>query len=250
MRLETNWARLKAHRGRLNNQDVQGLSAILFRDCENWLEEKLDRREDAALVIEVLGFLAQCGSTEATAILLRQLESGEEALQAAAAEALKLCPPILAKEALAEVMLRQSRSAVKAGEVLLSYGADGADELWRLWFADNSRTSLKAQVLQLLAETLDSRTEQLAYLGFLSGEDELKRAALKSADKLETGHLWGNVALCLSHPDWRIRAGAVRLLRKWGEAKAKPYLVMMGADPDPWVEDERLKAIAEMERVV
>lgn len=247
MDIEGNWARIKAHRGKLNSMEMQGLAEVLYDKQEEWLEEKLHFRDDKSLAIEILGYLGQSGSAKAANILLNQMESREEVLLVAAADALKQCPPALVLEQLAKIMLRQNQSAIKAGEVLLSFGQVGADVLWRLWFGDNSHSGIKVQILQLLAETKDKRAVPLAFLAFLSEEEELIRTALIAAEKLEAGSLWGNVALCLKNTSWKLRGRAARLLGQWHEKRALAFLREMGADPDPWVEEERKKAMALLE---
>jgi len=244
MDIEGNWARIKTHRARLSDRDVRGLAAVLFYDREDWLEEKLRSREDEALVIEFLGYLGQSGSLEAVRILLQQWDTHDEALLLAAAEALRKCPSILTLDPLIQILRQQNANAIKAGEVLLSYGREGADALWHLWYEENSAAGLKMQILQLMAESMDQRAEPLAYLAFLSEDDDLVRAALKAADKLDARILWGNVAYCLKHQDWKLRGRAARLLGRWEEKRALDSLREMGADPDPWVEEERRKAIA------
>ncbi|MEL7624551.1 MAG: HEAT repeat domain-containing protein [Clostridiales bacterium] len=246
MDIEGNWTRIKTHRRRFSSLEIQGLAETLFRGQEDWLGEKLRRREDQALALEFLGCLGRSGSPKAVALLLKYLEEREEVLQLAAAAALKVCPPALILEPLAQIMLRQNHSSVKAGEVLLALGPEGADSLWNLWFVTECPGGLKAQILQLLAEIKDERCQDLAFLALMSGGEELVRAALKAAEKLEMKDLWGNVAGYLKHPSWRLRGRAVLLLGSWGEGEALPYLREMGEDPDPWVEEERQKAISKI----
>ena len=250
MDFNRNWLRVKAHRGRLTKQDMQGIAEILFCDQEVWLEEKLRLKEDEALAMELLGYLGKSGSLQAVGILLKQLDAREEILQVAAAEALKCCPPILVLEPLAQIMLLQNPGAVKAGEVLLSFGRQGEDQLWSLWFENNATMGLKVQILQLLAEVLETRAESLAFLAFLSEEDEMILAALKTAERLDARALWGNVAVCLKHPGYLLRGRAARLLGRWEEERALAFLVAMGADPDSWADEERQKAIEIIERKV
>ncbi|MCL2165780.1 MAG: hypothetical protein FWH49_00580 [Clostridiales bacterium] len=249
MDMEANWQRIKAHRLRLTDQEVRGLAEVLFYEQEAWLEEKLRQREGEALAMEILGFLGSIGSLQAVSILLKQLDSGIEVLQVAAVEALKQCPAIVILEPLSKIMLQQNRSSIKAGEVLLSFGENGAEELWNLWFDKKSAAGLKIQVLQLLAETTDARAVHLAFLAFLSEEDELILTAMKAAEKRNATCLWGNVAGCLSHSAWRIRGRAVHLLGEWKESRALDILREMGIDPDPWVEEERQKAIGILSHV-
>ncbi|MCL1849186.1 MAG: HEAT repeat domain-containing protein [Clostridiales bacterium] len=239
MSMEQDWARIVAHHERLNQEELQGIATVLFREGEGWLEEKLQTREAEALAMEMLGCLGHGGSESAAEVLLRQLESREEALQIAAAEALKMCVPELVIQPLIEMIQRQGYNAIKAGEVVLRFGALGADAIWQLWFREGSPVSLKTQILQLLTEAKDDRVEPLAYLAFVSGEEDLIRAALDGAEKMRLTRLWGNVVLCLASPNWRLRGGAVRILGSWGEERAQPFLVGMGVDPDPWVEEER-----------
>ena len=249
MDIESNWNRIKTHRGKLSNQDIWGLSTVLFFEQEEWLERKLKYKEDEAMAVEFLSCLGQHGSRKAAAVLLRQLENREEMMQVAATEGLKHCPMEYTLEPLTRMMLRQNQSAIKAGEVMLSYGAPGADVLWELWFSQDNLSGLKAQILRLLTEAEDQRAERLAFLAFLSEEEELLREALITAEKLGAVGLWGNVAGCLTHPSWRFRGRAVKLLGQWGIAEALVYLLAMGEDPDPWVEEERQKAIAVLETV-
>lgn len=243
MDIEGNWARIKTHRRRLSSQEIQGLAEVLFQGQEDWLGEKLRRREDQPLALEFLGYLGRSGSPQAVSLLLKYLEEREEVLQLAAAAALKSCPPALILEPLAQMMLRQNHSSVKAGEVLLALDSEGADRLWQLWFGQDCPSGLKAQILQLLAEIKDDRCEALTFLALMSGGEELVRAALQAAEKLEMKALWGNVIGYLKHPSWRLRGRAVLLLGSWGEREALPYLKEIGEDVDPWVEEERQKAI-------
>ena len=247
MDIEGNWTRIKTHRARLSDRDIRGLAGVLFYDREDWLEEKLRAREDESLVLEFLGYLGQSGSLEAVRILLQQWETHEEGLLLAAAEALQKCPPILTLDPLIQIMRQQNPNAIKAGEVLLRYGRDGADALWHLWYEESSSVGLKSQILQLLAESMDRRAEPLAYLAFLSEDDELIRVGLKAAEKLDARILWGNVAYCLKNQDWKLRGRAARLLGRWGDRRALDSLREMDVDPDPWVEEERRKAIALLE---
>jgi len=247
MDIEGNWERIKNHRERLSASEIRGLAAILFRDKEEWLAGKARQREDEALVIEFLACLGMDGSGKAINILLNTLETGDEARQAAAAEALKLCPCDLTMEALADMTRGQAQAAVKAGEVILSYGDAGTDVLWRLWFGADKPESLKARVLELLTEAADPRIEPLAFLAFLTGNDALVDAALKAAEKIDARALWANIVPCLSMADWKLRGRAARLLGKWKESRALGFLLDMGADPDPWVEEERQKAIANID---
>ena len=237
------WEQIKTHRKNLNDKEMQGIADVLLRGQEDWLGGKLRQREDEALVLEFLGCMGRKGSVKAIEILLQQLEAREEVLQAATAEALKRSQPLLALEPLAQMMLRQSQSSIKAGEVLLSFGDEGVHALWELWFGENKPSSLKAQILHLLAEAKDDRSESLVFLGLLSKEEELIRAALIAADKMETKSLWRNVAGCLKNSSWQLRSRAIQLLSQWEEKRALPYLRDMEADADPWVEEERQKAI-------
>jgi HEAT repeat protein len=244
--VEANWSRIKTHRKRLSDREIQGLAVTLFQGREDWLGEKLRRREDQALTLEFLGSLAQSGSPQAAGLLLNYLEGREEILQSAAAEALKSCPPVLILESLTQIMLRQNRGSAKAGEVLLALGPEGAEAIWGLWFGEDCPASLKAQILQLLTEIRDSRCEALVFLALMSGNEELAAAALKSAGQLELKTLWGNIAGYLNHPSWRLRGRAAALLAQWDEKAALPYLREMRKDPDPWVEEERRKALGRM----
>jgi HEAT repeat protein len=246
MDIEANWSRIKTHRQRLSDRELQGLAQILFLGQETWLGEKLRRREDQSLALEFLGYLAQNGSSQAAGLLLNYLEDREEILQSAAAAALKSCPPGLILEPLTQMMLRQNQGSVKAGEVLLALSPEGADAMWRLWFGENCPMSLKAQIIQLLTKIKDGRCEALAFLALATGGEELAAAALKTAGRLELKALWGNVAGYLKHPSWRLRGRAASLLAQWEERKALPYLQEMGEDTDPWVEEERLKAISRL----
>lgn len=243
MNIEGDWKRIKAHRERLSDEDIRGLAEILFFNQEDWLEEKLRFREDEALVLEILGCLGHSGSVKAAKTLLKYLEAGEEVIQIAAAESLKLCQPDFVIEPLAQMMLKQGQGSVKAGEIIMSFGSEGAYVLWSLWFGESRSAGLRSQILQLLAEAKDERTEPLAFLAFLSEEEDLIRTALKTAEKMETMSLWGNVAECLRNPSWRIRGRAAQILGQWEEKRALRYLYEMGNDPDPWVEEERQIAI-------
>ena len=244
MHVEENWTRIKNHRNRFNDLEIQGMAEALYQGQEDWLAEKLRLREDGVLALEFLGCLGKSGSAKAIAVLIQYLEGGDKALQAAAAEALKSCPSILVLEPLVQIMSRQWQGSIKAGEVLLRLGREGTDALWQLWFGHNKPASLKAQLLQLLSEVRDQRAVSLAFLAFLSDDEELIREALRAAEKLEAKELWGNVSGCLRHPSWRLRGKAVQILGRWGEVRALAYLHDMGADADPWVEEERQKAMA------
>ena len=246
MDIEGNWEKIRIHRERFDGREARGLALVLFRDNEEWLAAKLRQRKDEALAVEFLGYLGMDGSGGAVKVLLDTLETGDEALQAAVTEVLKKCPHELTIEALISMMVRHKQVAVKAGEVILSYGDAGADALWKLWFDDKSPASLKARILELLTEVSDPRIERLAFLAFLDDDDELTDAALKAAERIDGRALWGNVAACLAKPSWKLRGRAVRLLGKWNESRALPYLLDMDADPDPWVEEERRKAIADI----
>ena len=243
MNREENWRRLKTHRKRLSDQDIQGFAEVLFQDQEDWLREKLWLRDDVTLVFELLSCLGRAGSTKAAEILLEQLNAGEEVLQIAAAEALKQCPPILVLEPLTKIMQEQNPGSVKAGEILLSFGDEGSQALWQMWFGENRPVRLKSQILQLLTEARDDHAESLAFLAFLSGEEELVRMALKTAEELDTTSLWGNVAECLKSPGWQLRGKAAYILGRWKESNALVHLQDMGVDDDPWVEEERQKAM-------
>jgi len=94
-----------------------------------------------------------------------------------------------------------------------------------------------------LADADDPRAEALIFLAFLSDDEQLSRAALKACEKLGLSRLWGNVAIFLAHPNWRLRGKASTLLGKWGVKDALIFLMSAGLDPDPWVEEERQKAI-------
>jgi len=244
MDIEENWGRIKTHRARLKDHDIQGLAEVLFLDREDWLAEKLRLRDDTALAIELLGCLGHAGSVKAAEILLEQLETREEVLQVATAEALKRCPPVIVLTSLTKMMSEQNQGAVKAGEILLSFGQEGIQELWRLWFGEHKPARLRYQILQLLTEAGDERAERLAFLAFLSEDDELAGIALKAAEELDARSLWGNVTECLKSSDWRIRGRAARVLGLWGEKKALAFLSAMGSDEDPWVEEEKQKALA------
>jgi len=243
MDIEKTWEKIKNHRVRLNDNEIHGLAVVLFRGREEWLAEKLRQREDMAMAIEFLSFLGKEGSDQAAQALLNTLESGDEALQAAAAEALKQCPFELIVERLISLMLARKQAAAKAGEIILRFTDAGADVLWRLWFGEEKPASLKALIIELLAEVSDPRVELLAYLALLSDNDELIEAALRAAEKIDAKALWGNVLNCLFMANWKHRGMAVRLLGKWKERRALNYLYEMGADPDPWVEEERQRAI-------
>jgi HEAT repeat protein len=244
MDIEGNWRRIKTHRKRLTDSEIREIAEVLYRGQEAWLCGKLILREDLALAMEFLGHLGKSGSGYAVNILLNQMESRDEVIQVAAAESLKGCDPSLVFEPLVHMMTRQNQSSVKAGEVLLSYGEMGVIALWQLWYADDTTVRLKSQILQLLVETRDNRAESLAYLAFLSGEEELVRVALGAAERLEARELWGNVADCLKSPSWRIRGRAARLLGSWRENRARAYLLHMGTDPEQWVEEERQNALS------
>jgi HEAT repeat protein len=246
MDIKENWSRVKAHREKLTDGEIQGLAEVLFHSQEDWLEEKLRSRDDAALAFELLGCLGYKGSRKACDILLSQLEIRDEILQIAASEALKRCKSSLVLAPLAEVMKKQNQSSVKAGEILLSFGRAGADLLWEQWFDENTPLSLKAQILQLLGETGENRLESLMFLAFLSEDEELVRAALKAAEKQKADSLWGNVIECLGNPSWRVRGKAIQLLREWGERRSLSFLLDMGPDADPWVEEERQRTLAEL----
>jgi HEAT repeat protein len=246
MDIKANWDRLKAHRGRLTDKEIQGLAEVLFHDREDWLEEKLRSRDEAALAFELLGCLGQKGSRKACEILLSQLEVRDEVLQIATSEALKRCPPYLVLAPLAGIMKRQNHSSAKAGEIMLSFGQEGMDLLWEQWFDDDMPVRLKMQIIQLLGEAGGNRLEYLAFLAFLSEDEELVRAALKIAEKMNAASLWGNVTECLKSPSWRVRGKAIQVLREWCEKRALSYLRDMGQDDDPWVEEERQRALAEL----
>lgn len=243
---EGSWARVKTHRSRLSIQDVRGIAVFLFRGQEDWLESKLSIREDEIQAIEFLGYLGQEGSQRAVQILLKQIESREEALLVAVSQALVGCPAVYMQEPLTSLFLQQGDNAVKAGEILLSMGKEGQALLWRLWFLENKRDSLKVQILDLLAESGGERAEYLTFLAFLSEEENLVRSALRAAEKLDAKKLWGNVVCCLRYPSWHVRGRAIRLLGVWKEIRALEDLIAMGCDPDPWVEEERQKAISLM----
>lgn|GEM_PF-1405728 len=247
MDIEGNWARIRTHRERLSDEEIQGIAEVLFRGQELWLEEKLRAREDSALVVEFIGCQGKSGSEKAAEILLKLLETGEEALQIAAAEALKACPPGLVTQPLARIMLKQNQSSVKAGEIISSFGYDGAGVLRQLWFGADRTVGLRSQILQLLAETEDHQLEPLAFLAFISDKEDLIRSALKAAEKVEAKCLWGNIAESLANPSWLVRGRAVHILGKWRETRALPYLMDMGVDPDAWVEEERQIAMAACE---
>jgi len=243
MDLEGNWKRIKAHRDKLLESEISGLAKVLYRGQEDWLCEKLRIKGDVPLVLEFLGHLGQSGSFKAVDALLQLLDAREDVMQVAVAEALKRCPSSMVLGPLVQRLQEQKYSSVKAGEILLSFGPEGAFAIWRLWFGEGRPSSLRSQILQLLAEAKDARTEALAFLAFLSDEEELIRIALKAAENVEAKSLWGNVAECLKNTSWRVRGGAAQLLGKWGEREALAYLRDMGSDPDPWVEEERRNAM-------
>jgi HEAT repeat protein len=232
------------HRKRLQDQEIQALADVMFAGQEEWLAEKLRWREDQGLVLEFLGCLGRSGSGRAVGLLLKCLEEREESIQLAAAAALKGCPPEGLLEALGKIMVRQNQASAKAGEVIAAFGNNGRDVLWRLWFVPEAGAGLKAQILQLLTEAQDARSEALVYLALNSREEELLRAGLRGAERNRSRKLWGNVAGCLSHASWRVRGRAAAVLGELGEQLALPFLEKMAADEDEWVEEERKKAIA------
>ena len=240
----SSWGLIKTHRERFSPAEIQGLARVLFQGREAWLQEKMHRGEDQSLCLEFLGRLGEMGSKAAAEILLAQLESANEALQIAAAEALKNCSPPLIKERLIVLMRGHYPCSVKAGEILLSLGQEGADILWKLWFESNTSVKLKAQILNLFAEADEERAEALAFLAFLSGNEELIRAALNVSERQEAKSLWGNIAICLNDYGWQIRGKAAKILGLWREKQALPFLFQMERDTDPWVEDERRTALS------
>ena len=169
------WGKMKEQKLLLPETEFIALCRNLYTGWENFLADKLRLREDQSLVLEVLTALA---TPRAQEILLKCLEDREEAVQLAAAEALKKMPPARILRPLAAAMLRQSQGAAKAGEVLAALGPKGLDQLWQLWFEEGAAESLKTQVLLLLAEQADPRCENLAFLALLSQDEELVRAAM------------------------------------------------------------------------
>ena len=243
MDIEQNWIRIKTHRDRLSNEDVRGIATILFRGQEEWMENQLRLRKDESLVFEFLTYLGQAGSEKAADLLLKQLENREDVMQVAAVEGLKLCPVELILEALIRMVSKQNRSAIKAGEVIVSFGQPGVDALWQLWFQNDCELEQKVLILRLLGEAASKRAESLAYLAFLSDSEELQKEALVVCERLESRNLWGNVAACLGKTSWKLRGRAAKLLGIWGIQESFVYLQEMGVDPDPWVEEERQKAV-------
>lgn len=238
-----NWEKIKEERSQLPETEWITLCRTLYTGWENFLADKLRLREEQSLVLEILVALA---TPRAEEVLLRCLEDREEAMELAAAEALKKMAPERLLGPLAGVMARQGQGAAKAGEVLASMGAKGLDQLWRLWFEEGASEGLKAQVLLLLAEQGDPRCENLAFLALLSQDEELVRAGLKTAQMWEFRDLWGNVACCLSSESWWVRAKACETLAGLGVKEALPALEEAGPDPDAWVEDERRLAIGKL----
>jgi HEAT repeat protein len=241
--LALNWERVKKHKRRLSDQYIQALADVMFARREDWLAERLRQKDDPALAIKFLGCLGRGGGPKAIALLLKCLEEQGEALQLAAVAALRECPLGAQKEALIRIMLKQGVAAAKAGEVLASFGQEGRDALWRLWFAPDGSAALRAQILRLFCAGGDARSGDLAFLALNSEEVELIRAGLKAAEELGLKGLWGNALLCVGHENWRIRGRAAAALGKLGERKALPYLAALAADSDEWVEEERRQAI-------
>jgi len=140
-------------------------------------------------------------------------------------------------------MLRQNQASAKAGEILLSFGSQGSEILWRLWFHPEVGSGLRTQILRLLTDAGTQKAERLAFLAFLSAEESLLKGALYTAEKLDAKGLWGNVTECLKNPNWRLRGKAVQLVGTWDTQGSRRRLEQMGVDPDPWVEEERQKAL-------
>ena len=235
-----NWEKIKEGRQQLPKGEWQILCRTLFTGWENYLADKLRLREEQSLVLEVLAAL---GTPRAEEIMLKCLEDREEAMELAAAEALKGLNSRRILRPLAGIMLRQGRGAAKAGEVLAAMGTEGLEQLWQLWFEEGAGEGLKAQVLLLLAQQGDPRCEKLAFLALLAQEEELVRAGLKTVEQWGFRELWGNVACCLSHESWWVRAKACQLLGELGCREALPALTENGPDPDPYVEEERRQAM-------
>jgi len=246
MDIEGSWKRIINHRKRLTEKELQGLAEVLFRDREDWLADRLWVKGEETLALAFLGYLGKRASIKAVNLLIAQLECRDEVLQMAAAESLKECPPEMVSEPMVQIMRRQNQASAKAGEILLSFGAPGREALWRLWFEKDETVTMKTQIMTLLAETKEERAQALAFLAFLSGSDDLIKAALSCAEMMEAKALWGNVAECLKNPNWRIRGKAAQLLGAWGHKEALPYLLQMQTDPDPWVEEERQRALARL----
>ncbi|MEA4891440.1 MAG: hypothetical protein VB085_02605 [Peptococcaceae bacterium] len=239
------WGKMKEQKLLLPETEFIALCRNLYTGWENFLADKLRLREDQSLVLEVLTALA---TPRAQEILLKCLEDREEAVQLAAAEALKKMPPDRILRPLAAAMLRQSQGAAKAGEVLAALGPKGLEQLWQLWFEEGAAESLKTQVLLLLAEQADPRCENLAFLALLSQDEELVRAGLKAVEMWSFRDLWGNVACCLSSESWRVRAKACQVLAEMGIREALPALEQGGPDQDSWVEEERRRAIEKLQK--
>ena len=246
MHVEQNWASVKRHYQRLNTEDLYGIAVVLFSNEEAWIEDRLTRREDEALAMEILGFLGHHGSQAAVKVLLKYLTAHEEIYQLAASEALKQCKLNFMVDPLIEIMQKQGQNAIKAGEVLLSFGGEGIDILWRLWFMPESPTSLKVQILHLITEAADKRAERIAFLALVSGEEELVQAAVRSAEKLKLTSLWGSMISYITDSSWKLRGSVIRLLGQWEAVEALPFLLVIENEADPWVEEERRKAIARL----
>jgi len=234
------WIQILKSQPELSDGELRSLVRLLLHEKEDFLIEKLKRHEEQSFVLECLGYL---GTEKALPWILRSLSEREEALQLAAAAALKNFPQEWLLEPLMNIVLKQLPGAAKAGEVLLSLGQDARDLLWEAWFIEDNDSTVRAQILALLTEANDPRSEAIAFLALESDEDELIKAGLSTVAALESQALWGNVANCLNHPNWAIRGKAVNILAQLNATKALPLLEDMPPDEDSWVEESRVICI-------
>lgn len=246
MNTEACWEQIKKSQPDLSEGELRSLVRLLLNDKEDWLIEKLKLHEEQGFVLECMGYLA---TKKALPWVLRSLSEREEALQLTAAAALRSFPGEWLLEPLLNIILRQQPGAAKAGEVLLSLGQKARDRLWESWFSENLDSGVKVQILALLTEGQDPRSELLAFLALESREDDLIKAGLATAEALGSKSLWGNVALCLNHSDWSIRGKAVNLLERIAEPKALPLLEEMLPDEEPWVEESRSRCIQALRKL-
>jgi len=207
---------------------------------ENALAEKLKEKKDQEMVIQILGELQ---TRAAALILLKTLEDREEALEFAAADALKKYKDEYIIDLLEKMAIKQGRGAAKAIEVLASMDAPGHDVLYNMWFSKEAENSLKSEILLALASINDPRVERLGFLAMVNSSEDLQRSGIKAATDMEIKPLWPSVAALLESDNIGIKAKACKALGDLGVKDALKILTDMDPDPDPWVEEERMDAI-------
>lgn len=234
------WSQIMKSKPDLDEDELRSLVRLLLFEQEDWLAEKLRKREDEELVLEFLGYL---GTQSALRILLQVLKDREEPLQLCAAASLRHFQGQVLLEPLTQMFLQQQKGAAKAGEVLLAVGTQAMDRLWEAWFSQGILPGAQLGILSLMAEAGDPRTEKLAFLALNTDSTEHRKAGLNAVEAMKLHRLWGAVAGLLIDSHWSIRGKAAKVLGLLGVAEAGSYLEEMPSDEDVWVEEMRLQSL-------